>query len=115
MSAHRPRCRGAGGGISTSFSPSPSSRAELTVAVLGDRALAVTELKPETGFYDYDSKHTDGLTVHVCPAEIPQEIAAAAMDMALKAHRVLEMPGHQPLRLPLGRRKGLDGYSICWR
>ena len=66
---------------------------ELTVAVLGDRALAVTELKPKSGFYDYDSKYTDGLTTHVCPAQIPPEIASSAMAMALKAHHVLGCKG----------------------
>ncbi len=66
---------------------------ELTVAVLGDRALAVTELKPKSGFYDYDSKYTDGLTVHVCPAQIPAVIAESAMAMALKAHHVLGCRG----------------------
>jgi D-alanine-D-alanine ligase len=63
------------------------------VAVLGDRALAVTELRPKSGFYDYDAKYTDGLTVHVCPAEIPEDIAGAAKAMALKAHRVLGCRG----------------------
>ena len=29
---------------------------ELTVAVMGDRALAVTELTPDSGFYDYDGQ-----------------------------------------------------------
>jgi len=66
---------------------------ELTVAVLGDEALAVTELKPTHGFYDYDSKYTDGLTQHVCPAEIPDAIRDAAMAMALKAHRLLGCKG----------------------
>jgi D-alanine-D-alanine ligase len=66
---------------------------ELTVAVLGDQALAVTELKPNSGFYDYDAKYTDGLTVHVCPAEVPQPIARSMMDMALKAHRLLGCKG----------------------
>ena len=66
---------------------------ELTVAVLGDRALAVTELKPKAGFYDYDSKYTDGLTVHVCPAQIPADVAESAMAMALKAHHVLGCKG----------------------
>ena len=66
---------------------------ELTVAVLGDKALAVTELKPKSGFYDYDAKYTDGLTTHVCPAEIPADIAVAAMDMALRAHRLLGCKG----------------------
>ena len=66
---------------------------ELTVAVLGDEALAVTELKPTAGFYDYDAKYTDGLTVHVCPAEIPDDIARSMMDMAAKAHRLLGCKG----------------------
>jgi D-alanine-D-alanine ligase len=66
---------------------------ELTVAVLGNEALAVTELKPVAGFYDYDAKYTDGLTVHVCPAEVPGEIAAAMMDMAARAHRLLGCKG----------------------
>ena len=66
---------------------------ELTTAVLGDRALGVTELKPKSGFYDYDAKYTDGLTEHVCPAEIPQDIADACMAWAVEAHRVLGCKG----------------------
>jgi len=66
---------------------------ELTVAVLGDEALAVTELKPKTGFYDYDAKYTDGMTEHVCPADVPENIAAAMLKMALDAHRVLGCRG----------------------
>ncbi|MBA3576113.1 MAG: D-alanine--D-alanine ligase [Sphingomonas sp.] len=66
---------------------------ELTVAVLGDEPLCVTELKPVAGFYDYDAKYTDGLTEHVCPAEVPDEIARAMMDMAIRAHRLLGCKG----------------------
>jgi len=66
---------------------------ELTVAVLGAEALAVTELKPKAGFYDYDAKYTDGLTQHVCPAQIPFEIASAMMDMAARAHDLLGCKG----------------------
>jgi D-alanine-D-alanine ligase len=66
---------------------------ELTVAVLDGEALAVTELKPKSGFYDYDAKYTDGMTEHVCPAEIPEEIAAMAMAMALDAHTILGCRG----------------------
>jgi D-alanine-D-alanine ligase len=40
---------------------------ELTVAVLGDRALCVTELQPKAGFYDFDAKYTDGLTNQGAP------------------------------------------------
>jgi D-alanine-D-alanine ligase len=66
---------------------------ELTVAVLGDEALAVTELKPVAGFYDYDAKYTDGLTEHVCPADVPEDIAASMMDMAARSHRLLGCKG----------------------
>jgi D-alanine-D-alanine ligase len=71
---------------------------ELTVAVLegpdGEpQPLAVTELKPLSGFYDYDAKYTDGLTLHVCPAEIPADVAARAMQQAADAHRLLGCRG----------------------
>jgi D-alanine-D-alanine ligase len=66
---------------------------ELTVAVLGDEPLAVTELVPTRGFYDYDAKYTAGLTHHICPAEVPAAIAALAMDWALLAHRALGCRG----------------------
>ena len=66
---------------------------ELTVAVMGGEAMGVTELKPVAGFYDYDAKYTDGLTVHVCPAEVPDGVAEAMMDMAANAHRLLGCKG----------------------
>jgi D-alanine-D-alanine ligase len=66
---------------------------ELTVAVLNDEPLAVTELKIDNGFYDYEHKYTDGRTVHVCPAEVPEAIARSMMDMAAKAHRLLGCKG----------------------
>ena len=66
---------------------------ELTTAVLGDRALLVTELRPKSDFYDYDAKYIDGLTDHVCPAEIPDDITQACRDIALRAHRLLGCRG----------------------
>jgi len=66
---------------------------ELTVAVLDDEPLAVTELCPKSGFYDYDAKYTEGMTEHVCPAAIPDDIRDAALAVALKAHRLLGCRG----------------------
>ncbi|MFC4254627.1 D-alanine--D-alanine ligase [Altererythrobacter xixiisoli] len=66
---------------------------ELTTAVLGDRALLVTELVPKSGFYDFDAKYTDGMTEHVCPAQIPDNIAQLCLDYALQAHRLLGCRG----------------------
>ena len=85
---------------------------ELTTAVLGDRALAVTELKPKSGFYDYDSKYTDGMTEHVCPANIPESIAQACLDMALKAHRVLGCKGTSRSDFRWDDEKGVEGLYL---
>ncbi|MBY8826783.1 D-alanine--D-alanine ligase [Hephaestia mangrovi] len=66
---------------------------ELTTAVLGDTALGVTELRPKSGFYDYDAKYTDGMTEHLFPAPIPDDIAAACKRIAIEAHRLLGCKG----------------------
>ena len=66
---------------------------ELTVAVLGGKPLCVTELKPHNDFYDFEAKYTDGVTEHVCPAEVPAEISASMMDMAARSHALLGCKG----------------------
>tara|TARA_R110001606_G_scaffold77383_3_gene178843 strand:+ start:685 stop:1617 length:933 start_codon:yes stop_codon:yes gene_type:complete len=66
---------------------------ELTTAVLGGKALCVTELKTAQGFYDYAAKYTEGLTQHVCPAEIPADIEKLCLDYALRAHQILGCKG----------------------
>ncbi|MSP48899.1 MAG: D-alanine--D-alanine ligase [Alphaproteobacteria bacterium] len=66
---------------------------ELTVAVMGDRPLTVTEIRPRTGFYDYTSKYTDGKADHLLPAPVPKTIFDQAMSVALLAHRTLGCRG----------------------
>ncbi len=66
---------------------------ELTVAVLGGKALGVTELQPHKGFYDYEAKYTDGKTTHICPAPVPAAIAEKAMKYAVAAHEALDCRG----------------------
>ncbi len=66
---------------------------ELTVTVLDGQALAVTELAPKSGFYDYDAKYTDGLTEHRVPAPIHRQAYAEALAMAEAAHRALGCAG----------------------
>ncbi len=85
---------------------------ELTVAVLGDEALAVTELQPTTGFYDYDAKYTDGLTRHICPAGIPDEIRDAAMAMARDAHRLLGCRGCSRADFRWDDEQGVEGLYL---
>ena len=71
---------------------------ELTVGVRGisghsAKAMTVTEIRPRHGFYDYDTKYTDGMAVHDVPAKIPESIAAEAMRLAVLAHETLGCSG----------------------
>ena len=66
---------------------------ELTVCVLEDRALAVTEILTEELFYDYHAKYAAGGSRHVVPADLAPEVTARAMDIALAAHRALGCRG----------------------
>jgi D-alanine-D-alanine ligase len=70
---------------------------ELSVAVLnhttGPRALAVTEIRPSTGFYDYDAKYAEGGSIHVLPAPIPNLVRDRAMHLAKLGHAILGCRG----------------------
>ena len=66
---------------------------ELTVAVMGDRPLAVTEITTLREFYDFDAKYAAGGSRHVVPADIPEAITKRAMDAALTAHQALGCRG----------------------
>jgi D-alanine-D-alanine ligase len=89
---------------------------ELTAAVLGGpdgpRALLVTELRPKSGFYDFDAKYTEGMTEHVCPAEIPDEITRACLDLALRCHQLLGCKGCSRTDFRWDDERGLEGLFV---
>jgi D-alanine-D-alanine ligase len=85
---------------------------ELTTAVLGDRALGVTELRTKSGFYDYDAKYTDGLTDHIYPAPIPDDIAAACQRIAIDAHRLLGCKGASRADFRWDDTQGVEGLFL---
>ncbi|MBC7434420.1 MAG: D-alanine--D-alanine ligase [Rubritepida sp.] len=66
---------------------------ELTVAVMGDRALTVTEIGTHLAFYDYEAKYADGGSRHTLPAAVHPAVARQAMEVALAAHRTLGCRG----------------------
>lgn len=84
---------------------------ELTVSVLGDRALTVTDIVT-TGWYDYDAKYKPGGSHHVVPAEVPAAIFDACMDHALAAHRVLGCRGLSRSDFRWDEARGLDGLIL---
>ncbi|MEL7188447.1 MAG: D-alanine--D-alanine ligase [Pseudomonadota bacterium] len=89
---------------------------ELTTAVIdgedGPRALGVTELIIETGFYDYEHKYTEGRTQHVCPANVPANIAALCEEYAIKAHQVLGCHGTSRTDYRWDEELGEDGLFV---
>ena len=66
---------------------------ELTVGVMGDRALAVTEITTLREYYDFDAKYADGGSRHVVPADLPSGVTEAALEAAIKAHQALGCRG----------------------
>ncbi len=84
---------------------------ELTVAVMGERALGVTEIVAE-GWYDYHAKYSVGGSRHVLPAELPTEITAACLDYAARAHRALGCKGMSRTDFRWDEARGLAGLFL---
>lgn len=84
---------------------------ELTTAVMGDRALTVTDIIVD-GWYDYEAKYATGGSRHVIPADIPKDIFDACMDYALRAHRVLGCRGLSRTDFRWDETRGLDGLIL---
>lgn len=66
---------------------------EITVAVMGDRALGATEISSDRGFYDYTAKYSPGGSRHLVPAPLPPQAYDDALILALKAHQALGCRG----------------------
>ena len=84
---------------------------ELTTAVMGDKALTVTEIETD-GWYDYHAKYTAGLSQHIVPAQIPAEIFDACLHFALRAHRVLKCRGVSRTDFRWDDTRGLEGLVL---
>ena len=66
---------------------------EITVAVMGDRAIGATEITSDRGFYDYAAKYEPGGSRHIVPAPLPPDAYAEALRLGLEAHRALGCRG----------------------
>ncbi len=84
---------------------------ELTVAVMGDRALTVTDIIAE-GWYDYNAKYSVGGSRHVCPADIPAAVFDACLDQALRAHRAVGARGISRTDFRWDEARGADGLIV---
>jgi D-alanine-D-alanine ligase len=84
---------------------------ELTVAVMGERALTVTDIVTE-GWYDYHAKYAPGGSRHECPARLPSDVFDACRDYALRAHRALGCRGLSRTDFRWDEAKGLAGLVL---
>jgi D-alanine-D-alanine ligase len=84
---------------------------ELTVSVMGDRALCVTDIITD-GWYDFDAKYKVGGSRHVIPAQIPNQISEACLDYALRAHRALGCRGVSRTDFRWDETRGLAGLIL---
>ena len=84
---------------------------ELTTAVLGDRVLGVTEIITD-GWYDYHAKYSVGGSRHVIPAQVPDEIARACEDYALRAHKAMGCRGLSRTDFRWDETRGLNGLFL---
>ena len=84
---------------------------EMTVTVMGDRALCVTDILTD-GWYDYEAKYAPGGSRHVCPAQIPVDIAEACRDFALRAHNALGCRGVSRTDFRWDEARGIKGLIL---
>ena len=84
---------------------------ELTVTVMGDRALCVTDIVT-SGWYDYDAKYRPGGSRHILPAALPAPITGACLDYALRAHSALGCRGLSRTDFRWDETRGLDGLIL---
>jgi D-alanine-D-alanine ligase len=95
---------------------------ELTVAVMGDRPLAVTEIQTNRDFYDYDAKYADHGSNHIIPAKIDPKVSEEIMCLASLAHKTLgcrgvsradfRYDGEKPYLLEINTQPGMTTTSL---
>lgn len=86
---------------------------EITVAVMGNRALGALEIRPVAAtMYDYAAKYAPGGSEHIMPAPIHPEAYAAALDIALRAHRALGCRGVSRADLRYDDTRGEPGRLV---
>jgi D-alanine-D-alanine ligase len=82
---------------------------DLAVSVLDGEALPIVEAVPrDEDFYDFEARYEIGRTEFVCPADLGDDVAARAQEIALRAHATLGCAGFSRVDLMLG-----DGAELA--
>ncbi len=86
---------------------------ELTCAVMGDVALAVTEIITDLHFYNYEAKYEEHGSKHIIPASIPQKIYDKVQSLSLNAHKALGCKGVTRADFRYNDFGGDEGELVC--
>ncbi len=66
---------------------------EVTIGLLNGRALPTLEIAPKSGFYDYESKYTKGMTEYIIPARISESCARKLQTWSEAVYKAIECYG----------------------
>lgn len=69
---------------------------EITASVLGNHdpvTLPLIEITSVTGVYDYQAKYTPGMSDHIIPPRLPEEIQSKIKELAVRAYLALGCRG----------------------
>lgn len=97
--------------------------AEYTVAILGDTALPVIQLKTSHAFYDYSAKYLSNDTQYLCPCGLSIEAAELIQRLALSAFYAVGAAGwgrvdfmcdsnNQPWIIEINTIPGMTDHSL---
>jgi len=67
---------------------------EITIAILGEMALPLVEIRPKHGIYDYECKYTSGMSEYIVPALVDEKIVKQIQEQALVAFKALRCSGY---------------------
>ncbi|MEW6698290.1 MAG: D-alanine--D-alanine ligase [Bacillota bacterium] len=98
---------------------------EVTASVLGNHdpvALPLIEITSVTGIYDYQAKYTPGMSDHIIPPRLPEELQNKIKELAVKAFLALGCRGlgrvdfmvqeHQIFALEINTLPGMTATSL---
>lgn len=78
--------------------------AEVCVGILGDEVLGSVEVRPASGFYDYEAKYKRDDTQYLVPPPIERSVLDRAEAAAMAAHRALGCSGYSRVDLRIDEK-----------
>ena len=64
---------------------------EFSVGIMNDLVLPPIEIKPKSGFYDYENKYQAGLTEEICPANISKDEEELLKKATINVFKALQL------------------------